>query len=307
VMTTPSLDLAVALGAAYFAWLRHTGGRRIGGGIARSYYLGVQAGPSEGAAGELTVLCAVPQHLEEGQEVVLEKPELELALGQPVTFPLYTSTVRDADKAGDLLNVAPDQLLRLPALHTILRGGKRAGVKRVPVTLAARSTEIGTLELYCVAKEGGNRWRLEFNVRELVDEEAAAGGEAAPEGDGLMDVWPEAQVQEAARLIRTCYDPQAAGRVRAQDLTNLLEPALDAPRSEWPTGLCRRLWDFLLEVSDRRRLSPAHLNRWYNLVGFCLRPGFGDPLDRFRVEQLWKMIFSPVRSGAVGAPEGGAQ
>ena len=32
VMTTPSLDLAVALGAAYYAWLKHTGGRRIGGG-----------------------------------------------------------------------------------------------------------------------------------------------------------------------------------------------------------------------------------------------------------------------------------
>src|SRR5262249_45592448 len=44
VMTTPSLDLAVALGAAYFAWLKHTGGRRIGGGIARSYYLAVDIG-----------------------------------------------------------------------------------------------------------------------------------------------------------------------------------------------------------------------------------------------------------------------
>src|SRR5262245_8687843 len=313
VMTTPSLDLAVALGAAYYAWLKHTGGRRIGGGIARSYYLAVDIGerPAQKAdtSQGLTVLCVVPQHLEEGHEIVLEKPELELALGQPVTFPLYTSTVRDADKAGDLLKVAPDQLLRLPALHTILRGGKRAGVKRVPVTLAARSTEIGTLELYCVAKEGGNRWRLEFNVRELVDEEAPSGGEAAAEGEGLMDVWPEAQVQEAARLIRTCYDPQATAPVRAQDLTNLLEPALDAPRSDWPTGLCRRLWDFLLEVSERRRLSPAHLNRWYNLVGFCLRPGFGDPLDRFRVEQLWKMIVSPVRAGmaVAAAPEGGAQ
>ena len=158
VMTTPSLDLAVALGAAYYAWLRHTGGRRIGGGMARSYYLGVQAGRPAGDGAEgLTVLCVVPQHLEEGQEIVLEKPELELALGQPVTFPLYTSTVRDDDKAGDLLKVAPDQLLRLPALHTILRGGKRAGIKQVPVTLAARSTEIGTLELYCVAKEGGSR------------------------------------------------------------------------------------------------------------------------------------------------------
>ena len=41
VLTNPSLDLAVAWGAAHFAWLKHTGGRRIGGGIARSYYIGL--------------------------------------------------------------------------------------------------------------------------------------------------------------------------------------------------------------------------------------------------------------------------
>src|SRR5262249_61089394 len=34
---------------------------------------------------------------------------------------------------------------------------------------------------------------------------------------------------------------------------------------------------------------------WYNLVGFSLRPGFGDPLDRFRVEQLWKLLHAPAR------------
>src|SRR5262249_16661835 len=33
VLTNPSLDLAVAWGAAHYAWLRHTGGRRIGGAI----------------------------------------------------------------------------------------------------------------------------------------------------------------------------------------------------------------------------------------------------------------------------------
>src|SRR5262249_15685236 len=41
VLTTPSLDLAVAWGASYYGWLRHTGGRRIAGGLARSYYVGV--------------------------------------------------------------------------------------------------------------------------------------------------------------------------------------------------------------------------------------------------------------------------
>src|SRR5262249_21700589 len=44
VLANPSLDLAVAWGAAYYGWLRHTGGRRIGGGIARSYYVAIDAG-----------------------------------------------------------------------------------------------------------------------------------------------------------------------------------------------------------------------------------------------------------------------
>jgi hypothetical protein len=316
VLTNPSLDLAVAWGAAYYGWLRHTGGRRIGGGIARSYYVGVEGGDGEARAPDaravpppLTVVCVVPQRLEEGEEVRLEKPELELALGQPVMFPLYTSTVRRGDKAGDLLHVAPDQLLQLPPLHTVLRGGKRSGTKRVPVTLAARSTEIGTLELWCVAREGGNRWRLEFNVRDVVKGEAdstAAGGE--PPELAVTDVWPEAQVQEAARLIRATYAPGVEGGPEARDLTKALEAALDAPRHEWPTGLCRRLWEFLAEVAEHRRRSPAHFSRWYHLVGYCLRPGFGDPLDRYRVEQLWKLLHAPPRAeaGRPVAPEGGA-
>jgi hypothetical protein len=295
VLTNPSLDLAVALGAAYYAWLRHTGGKRIGGGIARSYYVGIAPEGGEAPAPQQhTVLCVVPQHLEEGQEITLDKPELELALGQPVLFPLYTSTVRGDDKAGDLLQVAPEQLLQLPPLHTILRGGKRSGTKRVPVTLAARSTEIGTLELYCVAKDGQNRWRLEFNVRDIVkDEPQARSTDEGEAGRTITDVWPEAQVQEAARLIRAVY---GESDLTPQELTKGLEAALDAPRHEWPTGLCRRLWDFLAEVAERRRKSPAHLNRWFHLVGYCLRPGFGDPLDKFRVEQLWKLVHTPPRA-----------
>jgi hypothetical protein len=218
--------------------------------------------------------------MEEGQEVILEKPELELALGQPVSFPLYTSTVRGDDHPGDVLQVAPEQLGQLPPLHTILRGGKRSGTRRVPVTLAAKTTEIGTLELYCVAKDGGNRWRLEFNVRDIV-REAGDSDEAGPAG---LTVWPEAQVQEAARLIRACYEGDAL--TEPKELPKLLEAALEAPRGDWPTGLCRRLWEFLAEVAEQRRRSPAHLSRWYHLVGYCLRPGFGDPLDRHRVEQL---------------------
>ena len=88
-------------------------------------------------------------------------------------------------------------------------------------------------------------------------------------------------------------------------MTKALEAALDAPRHDWPTGLCRRLWEFLAEVAEQRRRSPAHYGRWYNLVGYCLRPGFGDPLDKFRVEQLWKMLHAPPR-GDAGSSGGAA-
>jgi hypothetical protein len=307
VLTNPSLDLAVAWGAAHFGFLKETGGRRIGGGIARSYYLGLHTEAVEAAERRATtVLCVVPQYLEEGHEIAVPKPELELALGQPVLFPLFTSTVRGQDKPGDLFDVAPEQLAQLPPLHTVLRGGKRSGTRSAAVTLAARVTEVGTLELFCVAKDGNNRWRLEFNVRDVLQAPEERDAEAAAAPPAVTDVWPEAPVQQAAGLIRGCYDG-AADAPPAKQLTKALEAALEAGRDKWPTGLCRRLWDFLAEVADRRRASPQHISRWYNLVGFCLRPGFGDPLDRYRVDQLWKLLHAvPKGSRTLTQPEGGA-
>ncbi len=291
-LTTPSLDLAVAWGAAYAGFLKQSGGRRIGGGIPRSYYLGIEAKDRAADAAGVDVVCIVPRQLEEGREVLIAQPVFELALGEPVLFPLYSSTVRGEDRPGDLLRPTTAQLLRLPPLHTILRGGKRAGVKRVPVTLAAKCTEIGTLELSCVSAEG-NRWKLEFNVRDGVrpDAPAAAGGDALT----LLDVFPEEKVQAGSALVAACF---TTGNPTPAELPKRLETAYDAPRTDWPSGLCRRVWDDLAAVAADRTRSPQHLARWYNLVGFGLRPGFGDPLDRYRVEALWKLITTTTAAQA---------
>ena len=325
VLTSPSLDLAVAWGAAYFAWLKHSGGRRIGGGIPRSYYVAVETdAPGRGVhAHSVPVLCVVPRRMQEGEEVHMPEPVLELALGEPVLFPLYTSTVRGDDKPGQVLRLTEESLMRLPPLHTILRGGKRAGAKRVPVTLAAKCTEIGTLELYCESKEG-NRWRLEFNVRDVLREPTKDDIDDDAKG-AVIDVFPEEKVQAAAALIAQVFgDPGAADAPEAgeapavptattSDLPKLLEAALESPRADWPTGLCRRVWEFLEANAPGRARSPGHLSRWYNLTGYTLRPGFGDPVDRYRVESLWKMITAAASGQAqtsgpkkMVVPEGGA-
>ena len=322
VLTSPSLDLAVAWGAAYFAWLKHSGGRRIGGGIPRSYYVAVEAdSPGRGVhAHSIPVLCVVPRRMQEGDEVKMPEPVLELALGEPVLFPLFTSTVRGDDKPGQVLRLPEESLMCLPPLHTILRGGKRAGAKRVPVTLAAKCTEIGTLELYCESKEG-NRWRLEFNVRDVLREPTKDDEEADASG-AVIDVFPEEKVQEAGALVAQVFgdaeanpDRKVGGdslqTVTTSDLPKMLEAALESPRSDWPTGLCRRMWEFLEAHAAGRAKSPGHLSRWYNLTGFVLRPGFGDPVDRYRVEALWKLITAAASGQGSGpkkatVPEGGA-
>jgi len=50
---------------------------------------------------------------------------------------------------------------------TLSLDGKQGTV--MPVRLESRVTEIGTLEVWCVSREGGQRWKLELNIREKSD------------------------------------------------------------------------------------------------------------------------------------------
>src|SRR5262249_29841136 len=136
----------------------------------------------------------------------------------------------------------------------------------------------------------------------------------------VIDVFPEEKVQAAGSLISQVFGDEkanpdrkeggdASAPVTTSDLPKLLDSVLEAPRNEWPTGLCRRMWEFLEEHAAGRGKSPAHLARWYNLTGYVLRPGFGDPVDRYRVESLWKLITAAASGTAAkktAVPEGGA-
>ncbi|MFO0945945.1 MAG: Hsp70 family protein [Planctomycetota bacterium] len=306
ILETSSLDLAVARGAAAFAWAKHQGARRIRGGAARSYYVGV-ADAREAATGRARVLCIVPHGLQEGEEVRIEEPPLELQLGQPVIFPLYTSTVRTQDRAGDLLTVEAGTLAELPSLTTILRGGRRAGMKKVGVAIEAKLTEIGTLELHCAAKEGSNRWKLQFQARlqapstveaSTAPEESAV-HDLPPTQQTVADIWSEEQLDQARTTIRNAFSsspgPSEASRING--LAKQLEADLGSSRTTWPMSVLRSLWESLLEIAPRRGLNVDREIRWQNLAGHFLRPGFGDLLDPFRVEQLWRLIHQGVVNG----------
>jgi hypothetical protein len=59
--------------------------------------------------------------------------------------------------------------------------------------------------------------------------------------------------------------------------------------------LLRELFNLLWAGARRRRRSADHERLWLNLAGYCLRPGFGHPLDDWRVAQLWPLFAQGVQ------------
>lgn len=168
-LSSADLDLAVARGAAYYGLARRGRGVRIRGGAARPYYIGVESAlPAvPGIPTPLKALCVVPFGMEEGSEADIRQREFGLVVGEPAVFHLLASTVRKKDQPGEIIEEWSGEIEEVATMETVLpaSGGEEGG-KMIPVWLQSRVTEIGTLELWCVARDENRRWKLEFNLRQ---------------------------------------------------------------------------------------------------------------------------------------------
>ncbi len=164
------LDLAVACGAAYYGAVRRGQGVRIRGGIASSYYVGIESAMPAipGMAPPMEAICVAPFGMEEGSSAFVSDKEFGLVIGHPVQFQFYGSTVRRDDQAGTHLDFwQPDELEELPQVQVTLGVSEgRENGQVVPVTLASRVTELGTLYLEAIATDNGQKWHVEFDIRE---------------------------------------------------------------------------------------------------------------------------------------------
>ncbi len=275
-------EQAVARGAVAYALGRSGKAPRIGGGSARSYFLALQDDTAEH-----TGVCLLPRGSQEGQELLLEGRSFSLLVGQPVRFHLFSSTADNAWQVGELVDLDPTRMLALPPIATLLGGDISDTALEIPVQLAASLTEVGTLEVQCVAMTGEHRrWRLEFQLRGQ-----GAESEAAP-----MEL--PARFPEAVALLERIYGSQKraveAGEVKR--LRSELERLL-GPREAWHGALLRELFGVLWKGAGKRRRTADHERIWLNLTGYCVRPGFGYPLDEWRVDQLWSLYQAGIQFG----------
>lgn len=301
-------DVAVARGAVAYALAQQGLAPTIGGGSARSYFLLLDEGATptdsdkqdtQGGSGRVSSqrgICILPRGSEPGQEVLLKDRTFALRVGQPVRFNLLSATAETdhtPPQAGELVMLADDNFVRLPPIAIVLEAtpaintGARAQFdqKNIAVQLATSLTEVGTLEMHCVSlADPRQRWLLEFDLRH-----APNGVNAATGNDTMMAARLREAIDKIDRIFGPGTKPVAAKEVK--QLRAQLEHIL-GERERWATPELRQLFDALWARARGRRRSAEHERVWLNLAGYCLRPGFGDPLDEWRVQQLWTQ-FAP--------------
>ena len=167
ILSSRSLDLAVAFGGVYYGLARRGRGIRIRSGTERSYYIGIEtAMPAvPGMSAPIKTLCVVPFGMEEGTEADLPDREFGLVVGEPVSFRFFGSTSRHDDDIGDIIEDWEEEGIKeLVPLETKLPAEAGQESTTVRVRLHIKVTEIGTLELWFVSE--AKRWKLEFSVRQ---------------------------------------------------------------------------------------------------------------------------------------------
>lgn len=291
-LDNPNPELAVALGAAYYGLVRLGEGIRVGSGSPRAYFVGIaaEAGqPIHNAEGEplQSAVCVTPRGAEEGFRLHLREPQFEALTNQPVSFHLFSSSTRLGDQPGEIVQLAASEISQLPPIRTVLRYGRKGLAQRIPVQLAVHLTEVGTLELWCESQQSNHRWQLRFDVRQPL--EAQLTERAAEDDTPVVTTLAPETVAKAQSLLRKTFQPgEERKQFPPEALRKNLEETLDLPKEDWPLPLLRTLADTFLEVGEQRKLSADYEMRWYNLLGFCLRPGYGDALDEWRMKEVWK-------------------
>jgi len=283
VLDNPDPDLSVALGASYYGLVKIGKGVRVGSGSARAYYLGVSKKESDNIEGlpkktdKKFAVCLVERGLEEGTTIELKDKKFEVLANQPVSFDIYSSSFRSGDRCGDLVEI-DDSLTSLPPIQTVVQYGKKGAKTRIPVRIESDYTEMGTLALWCRSLISNHRWKLQFQLRDAL----------TPVDITDKEIFEDSIVDEVRLYVGSIFSDRTDSSA-LKNLSRVIMKKVGRSRERWPLGFIRRISDELIKLVETRTFGPEHESRWLNLTGFCMRPGFGDGFDEYRVKSLWKI------------------
>ena len=242
-------------------------------------------------------LCVVPRDAQEGDEITIDGHDFDLLMGQPVAFPLASSSVRPDDRPGDLVRgrsrldpraaAASEPDARRPqgegracARAAWRRGSPRSarsssGASRGPTTAAG-----GSRSSFAARPEPAGA-RPRSPARRPTGWSSSSPSSTRPSPRSVTAFERRLRGRRRGRARPTDQAARRAARrpprpVAAVGTAGLLGAA---PRPGRPTGSRAR------GTSRAGSTSP----------GSALRPGRGFPLDEIRIKALWPIFHQGVK------------
>lgn len=170
VLPEAEYDFAVSRGAVNYGLARVGKAIRIKSGTAHSYFVGVEEAMMAvpGVPPSLKAVCVVPFGMEEGEENELTQQEFALVLGEPAIFRFFCKGTEELSNGiiptvGTTVRNWKTELEEVHPIESKMDRGAEDG-KTVRIKLQSKITELGFLELWCVASDG-RKWKLEFDIR----------------------------------------------------------------------------------------------------------------------------------------------
>ncbi len=294
------LDLAVAIGAAYFGLVRRGEGVRIDARLARSYYLQVNDDPPE-------ALCVMPGDAIPLDRFILADHPFHLEIGRPIQFPILVSSTNLVHRVGEIVSIDDEHMRPLPAIQTVLESSRHKRLSVIPIILESELSEIGTLDLSLVTASKNNddcdvdkgpsiRWRLAFDLRSTVETDRTA-HRGTLEQSGIVD---SQLVDCTTDIIQSAFSSEASPEA-SKNLVKNLAAAIGVSRYEWKPSLLRSMWQVLIDIDPNHKRTSILESRWLNLVGFCLRPGYGFAADDWRVAMTWRAVQGKLKHASNAA------
>lgn len=284
VISVKNIELAVSRGAAYYGKAKQGQGVRISGGSPRNFYLEFSEGSSEKKA-----LCLISRGAEEG--TVYRPPQIFNAkANQPVAFNLYASHTRIADSPGQIISINSEELHPMPPIVTVLHFGKKID-QIVDVGLKIEYTSLGTLQIILESLSTDHRWNLEFQLKSVAGQDNQLSLINKGRSDQTFDV---KSLELGKEIVDSYFCDQST--TKPFKVIQELEAIFDLKKEEWPPSILRGIATHLLMHSPQKNSSNDCEAKWWNLMGFSLRPGFGYPLDDYKIKELWRIILRDLKT-----------
>ena len=272
------LSLAVSFGASYYGRTKLGDGVKVKSGTALSYYIQI-----DDTKDKEKLICIMPRGIDEG--IVQNTDKLfTLTANKKVKFPLCSSATRIGDKPGDIIDLN-DEITFVSSLETALKFGKSTSHQNIKSNLYSILTETGVLKIFLKSAESTHNWPLNFDTRLIGDDLSES-----EVGDRI--VIDQENINKALEEINSYFKAPA----NSVNIVKQIEAAIELNKKEWPLQCLRKFADNLLEIPYSSLKLPAKEAKWLNLLGYCLRPGFGDPEDGMRMKKIWSLWYKGMNN-----------